>query len=299
MRVGIIGGSGLGEALGGLGAGEVHRVDTPFGKTSAPIVTMQVEGMPVALLARHGEGHLFNPTAVPYRANIFALKALGVTHILASGAVGSLQEEIRPRELVIPDQVIDRTYRRANTFFEEFAAHVEFASPFCPALRTALVEAGRKSASGVHAQGTYVCMEGPQFSTRAESELHRSWGASLIGMTLMPEAKLAREAEICYAAVALATDYDCWRPTPHELDKLTLLKEIIGNLRVATEHALGLIRSTLPTLATLEGAACPCQSALALGIWSDKARIPESTRLRLRPLLGKYLDAGAPAQGAT
>ena len=159
--------------------------------------------MPVALLSRHGEGHLLNPSQVPYRANIYALKALGVTHVLASGAVGSLREEVAPRHLVIPDQVIDRTFRRAGTFFDDLAVHVELAAPFCGALRNALVKGGAGFPVRIHQGGTYVCMEGPQFSTRAESELHRSWGASLIGMTVMPEAKLAREAELCYALVAL------------------------------------------------------------------------------------------------
>ncbi|MFL5250828.1 MAG: S-methyl-5'-thioadenosine phosphorylase [Myxococcales bacterium] len=282
--IGIIGGSGLGEALGALPTGEAHRIDTPFGATSAPIVTTEIGGVPVALLARHGEGHLLNPSRVPYRANIFAMKKLGVTRILASGAVGSLREEIAPRSLVIPDQVVDRTYRRAGTFYEDLAVHVELASPFCPSLRRALLLAG-PSADG----GTYVCMEGPQFSTRAESELHRAWDAHLIGMTVMPEAKLAREAEICYALVALVTDHDCWRPRKADLDAHRLLEEIIGHLRAATENALGLIRRALPVVASGQGE-CGCQSALALAIWSDRAKIPREVRSKLAPLLGKYLD---------
>src|SRR5258708_25003557 len=205
--IGIIGGTGLGEAFAALSKGEVHDVDTPFGKPSAPIVTTEVGGVPVALLARHGEGHLLNPSRVPYRANIFALKKLGATHILASGAVGSLREEIGPRDLVVPDQLIDRTFRRAGTFYEDLAVHVEFASPFCPQLRSALLAADRARDGG-----TYLCMEGPQFSTRAESELHRLSRVDLIGMTALPAAKLAPEAEICHAPVALVTDYDCSRP---------------------------------------------------------------------------------------
>jgi 5'-methylthioadenosine phosphorylase len=281
--IGIIGGSGLGELLGGLGQGESHHVDTPFGQPSGPIVTASIGGVQVALLARHGEGHLLNPSRVPYRANLFALKKLGVTSVLASGAVGSLREELVPRSLVIPDQVIDRTSRRAGTFYEELAVHVELAAPFCPRLRQALLAAGPARDGG-----TYVCMEGPQFSTRAESELHRAWGGDLIGMTAMPEAKLAREAELCYALVALVTDYDCWRPHRGAVDQLQLLEEIIGNLRAATEAALGLIRAALPAVAA--PGACGCQSALALGIWSDRARIPEAEKARLQPLLGKYLD---------
>jgi 5'-methylthioadenosine phosphorylase len=288
--IGIIGGSGLGEALGALGAGEVHQIDTPFGATSGPIVTTEVGGAPVALVARHGEGHLLNPSRVPYRANIFALKTLGVTQILASGAVGSLREEIAPRALVVPDQVIDRTFRRAATFYEDLAVHVELASPFCPALRRALLSAG-----AARDGGTYVCMEGPQFSTRAESELHRAWGGDFIGMTAMPEAKLAREAEICYVLVALVTDHDCWRPRKADLDAVRLLEEIIANVRAATENALTLIRGTVRAAAALTGAECSCRSALALAIWSDREKIPPEVRERLAPLLGKYLDQRRPA----
>jgi 5'-methylthioadenosine phosphorylase len=281
--IGIIGGSGLGEALGALSGGKEHRIDTPFGAPSGPIVTTEIGGVPVALLARHGEGHFLNPSRVPYRANIFALKTLGVTRILASGAVGSLREEIVPRSLVIPDQVIDRTFRRAGTFYEELAVHVELASPFCPSLRRALLSGGAATDGG-----TYVCMEGPQFSTRAESELHRAWGAQLIGMTVMPEAKLAREAEICYALVALVTDHDCWRPRKSDLDAVHLLEEIIGHLRAATENALALIRRALPAAAAAGD--CSCRSALALAIWSDRARIPPDVRRKLQPLLGRYLE---------
>ncbi len=282
--IGIIGGSGLGELLGALGNGELHRIDTPFGEPSAPILTTSVGGVPVALLARHGEGHLLNPSRVPYRANLFALKKLGVTHVIASGAVGSLREEIAPRNLIVPDQIIDRTFRRAGTFYEELAVHVELAAPFCPQLRKALLAAG-----GARDGATYVCMEGPQFSTRAESELNRASGGDLIGMTAMPEAKLAREAELCYALVALVTDYDCWRPHPGAVGQLELLKEIIANLRLATEGAIALIRGALPAAQALRDSPCACRSALALGIWSDKSRIPAETRAKLSPLIGKYL----------
>jgi 5'-methylthioadenosine phosphorylase len=289
VRVGIIGGTGLGEALGALGGGDVREVETPFGRPSGPITLGEVGGVPVALLARHGDGHLFNPSQVPYRANIFALKALGVTHILASGAVGSLREELAPRHLVVPDQVIDRTFRRAGTFYEDLAVHVELASPFCPTLRTLLVKAGTGMPTRVHQSGTYVCMEGPQFSTRAESELHRSWGASLIGMTAMPEAKLAREAEICYALVALPTDYDCWKPHAASLEQAKLIEEILGNVKAATQNAIDLLRRAIPQVASAADKPCACQSALALAIWSDKARIAPAVRERLAPLIGKYL----------
>ena len=282
--IGIIGGSGLGESLGALGKGAEHRVDTPFGATSSPITIAEVGGVEVALLARHGPGHLLNPSRVPYRANLFALKKLGVTQVIASGAVGSLREEIAPRSLVIPDQAIDRTFRRAGTFFEELAVHVELASPFCPQLRRALHDAG-----SARDGGTYVCMEGPQFSTRAESEANRAMGGDLIGMTAMPEAKLAREAELCYSLVALVTDYDCWRPARAALDRHALLEEIIANVRAATEAALALIRRALPAVQALKAGACSCSSALALGIWSDKTQVPAKVRDELGPLLGKYL----------
>ena len=289
--LGIIGGSGLEHAMGALGHFRSHDVDTPFGKPSGPIVTTEVDGVPLALLKRHGEGHVFSPSNVPYRANIFAMKKLGVTRVLATGAVGSLREEVAPRSLVVPDQIIDKTFRRPGTFFDELAVHVELASPFCPSLRGVLEQTSGATPTRVHHGGTYVCMEGPQFSTRAESEMHRAWGASLIGMTVMPEARLAREAEICYALVALPTDYDCWRPHPHALDQFELLQEIIGNLKVASENALGLIRRAVPHVAALGARPCPCQSALELAIWSDRAAIPAETRERLRPILGKYLDA--------
>jgi 5'-methylthioadenosine phosphorylase len=289
VAVGIIGGTGLGEALGTLGTGEVREVDTPFGRPSGPVTLTEVAGVPVALLSRHGEGHLLNPSQVPYRANIYALKTLGVTHLIASGAVGSLREEVAPKHLVIPDQVIDRTFRRAGTFFDDLAVHVELAAPFCGGLRNALFKGGAGFPVRIHQGGTYVCMEGPQFSTRAESELHRSWGASLIGMTVMPEAKLAREAELCYALVALPTDYDCWRPHPANLDQSRLLEEILANLKSATQNAIELIRRAVPHVLALGEKACACQSALALGIWSDRSRLPAETRERLKPLIGKYL----------
>jgi 5'-methylthioadenosine phosphorylase len=287
--IGVIGGTGLGQALGALGSGEVRDIETPFGRTSGPITLADVDGQRVALLSRHGDGHLRNPSTVPYRANIWALKALGVTHILASGAVGSLREEVAPRHLVIPDQVIDRTHRRAGTFFDELAVHVEMAAPFCPSLRNVLVKAGTGFPVRIHQGGTYVCMEGPQFSTRAESELHRSWGAALIGMTVMPEAKLAREAEICYALVALPTDYDCWKPHPASLEQAKVIEEILGNVSAATQNAIELVRRAIPKIVELGEKPCACQSALALAIWSDRARIPTDVRDRLGPLLAKYL----------
>jgi len=287
--IGIIGGTGLGESLGALGSGQSHTIDTPFGMPSGPIVTTQIAGAPVALLCRHGEGHLLSPSSVPFRANIYAFKSLGVTQILASAACGSLRETIAPRDLVLPDQVIDKTFCRPNSFFDGIAAHVEMAMPFCPTLRHVLSGVGEGLPVKLHSRATYVCMEGPQFSTRAESEMHRAWGGDLIGMTLMPEAKLAREAEICYAAVALATDYDCWRKRPDDEDKLRLLEEIISNVKAATQNAISLIAKAIPQVAAQSAKPCACQSALALGIWSDKRRIPDNVRDRLSLLIGKYL----------
>jgi 5'-methylthioadenosine phosphorylase len=287
--IGIIGGTGLGESLGAFGAGQSHTIDTPFGMPSGPVITTQIAGAPVALLSRHGEGHLLSPSSVPFRANIYALKSLGVTHILASAACGSLRETIAPRELVLPDQVIDKTFCRPTSFFDGLAAHVEMATPFCPTLRHVLSDVGAGLPVKVHSRATYVCMEGPQFSTRAESEMHRAWGGDLIGMTLMPEAKLAREAEICYAAVALATDYDCWRKRPDDEDKLRLLEEIIGNVKAATQNALALIAKAIPQVAARTTQPCDCQSALKLGLWSDKRMIPDDVRDRLSLLIGKYL----------
>src|SRR5947209_18819747 len=286
IKIGVIGGSGLGDALGTEGTR--HAVDTPFGSPSDVIVESDWSGLPVFTLLRHGPGHLLNPSQVPYRANIFALKKLGVTHIIASGAVGSLRDEFKPRDLVIPDQIIDRTSKRAGTFYDQAAVHVEFAEPFCPVMRRMLVEEGSGEGSGfrvqgsgnanadargpgsviqqsqplnpeprtlnpppnpfaIHDRGCYVCMEGPAFSTRAESLIHRLWGGDLIGMTAMPEAKLAREAQISYALVALVTDYDCWRKPPAKdadappADSAELLKEIIANLRAASDNGMALI----------------------------------------------------------
>ncbi len=287
QRVGIIGGSGLGQALGQLTHGQEHSLDTPFGTPSGPVVTGELNGVPVALLARHGPGHVHSPTHVPYRANLFALKTLGVTHLLCSTAVGSLREEIAPRDLVVPDQLIDKTFRRPSTFFDEFAVHAELANPFCSTLREILLECARTTDARVHDGGTLVVMEGPQFSTRAESELHRSWGAHLIGMTAMPEAKLAREAEFCCAYLSLPTDYDCWRPHPAKLDQHELLKEIVGNLEAATALALKTLRKAVTLVAERCTGDCSCQHALDLGLWTDKSKISTSTREKLKPLIGR------------
>jgi len=291
VKVGLIGGTGMEEALLGQITGHKREVDTPFGKPSAPIVEGEIDGVPIAILARHGIGHRYNPTQVPYRANIFSLKKLGVTHILASGAVGALREHLRARTLVVPHQVIDKTTRRASSFYEDHCTvHVEFADPFCEELRNILVTSGSGLDTIVHNGGTYVCMEGPAFSSRAEAFMHRHWGGDLIGMTGMPEAKLAREAEICYAHVSLITDFDCWRPPVLTGPRETVLEAVIANLQVTTQYCLDLFRRAIRRIASETPTDCPCQSALKMAIWSDHAAISPESRKILAPLIGKYVS---------
>ncbi|MHC4494851.1 MAG: S-methyl-5'-thioadenosine phosphorylase, partial [Planctomycetota bacterium] len=245
--IGIIGGTGLGDALAEhITGAERHDVDTPFGRPSMAIMVGRFGKKRIAFLSRHGDGHKLSPSEVPFAANIFALKKLGVHTIIGSGAVGSLAERIVPGDLVIVDQFIDKTFRRQSSFFAGFGAvHCEMAEPTCERVGDMLLETANGINLTTHPKGTYVCMEGPQFSTRAESLMHKAWGGDLIGMTAMPEAKLAREAQICYALVALASDYDCWKPHEDGKDKQTLLKEIIGNLQAATNNCLELIKAVL------------------------------------------------------
>lgn len=288
LLIGVIGGSGLGDALAGE-QGRSVSVDTPFGPPSSPIKLTHWNGVQVAILQRHGPGHLFNPTQVPYRANIFALKKVGVTHILASGATGSLRQQIQPGHLVVLDQLIDKTHHRPNTFYDHAAVHVEFAHPFCLVMRSWLLNAAKLLPElTVHPTGTYVCMEGPAFSTIAESHLHRAWGADVIGMTTCPEAKLAREAEIPYALVALPTDFDCWRPPDPDRPQQELLAEILQNLHTATDRFIQLLRAALKDIAALTSQPSPASTALKLAIWSDKSKIPPDEISRLSVLWGKY-----------
>jgi 5'-methylthioadenosine phosphorylase len=279
----------LGDAFGAAAGGDTVSVETPFGPPSSPVMLTEWEGVELAFISRHGPGHLLNPSKVPYRANVFALKQLGVTHILASGATGSLREDVVPRHLVICDQVIDKTSQRVSTFFDDgIVAHIEFAEPFCPSLRSLLIDAGKNAETTVHSAGTYVCMEGPAFSTVAESKMHQVWGGDLIGMTVLPEAKLAREAEMCYSLIALPTDYDCWRPHEPGKDKQALLTEIIGNLQAATDNAIELLKVALPKLADCIDKPCSCQQSLELAIWSDKSKVAPATVEKLKPILGRY-----------
>jgi len=298
LRIGIIGGSGLGEVLTAeMNAADIEerRPDTPFGPASSPILVGRYHETPIALLQRHGPGHTLGPASVPYRANIFALKALGCTHIVASGATGSLREEIEPGDLVICDQVIDKTDGRAKTFYERAAVHVEFAEPFCPVMRDWLKEAAQSLDDiTVHDRGTYVCMEGPSFSTIAESHMHRQWGADLVGMTALPEARLAREAEIAYVLVALPTDYDCWRPrdpaSASGHDSISLLAEIMGNLNRAVAGSVALIRAALSDTSVLRSTPSPAHDALRLAIWSEKQRIDAAEIARLAPLWRRHFE---------
>jgi 5'-methylthioadenosine phosphorylase len=310
IKVGLIGGTGLAASLLSEASGRRHEIETPFGKPSDAIIETTWEGVDVLLLSRHGPGHTLPPSSVPFRANIFALKQLGCTHILASGAVGSLRQEFSPRDLAIADQIIDKTSKRPATFYEHAAVHVEFAEPFCPVLRKLLIEEGSLLATAaatgdgvkpfaVHGRGCYVVMEGPAFSTRAESLMHRLWGGDLIGMTAMPEAKLAREAEIPYALIALVTDYDCWKspPKPADGEKLVhdssaLLKEILDNLMAASSNGVALMRKALRRMAAEPAllATCPARDALKLALWSDKTKIDSGEIERLAPLWGRYFE---------
>lgn len=284
--IGIIGGSGLGDALAErIVDPELHDVDTPFGKPSGKILVGKFGKKDIAFLSRHGKGHTLSPSEVPFAANIFALKKLGVHAVISSGAIGSLHEKIAPGDLVIVDQFIDKTFRRTGSFFGGFGAvHCELADPTCSRLREILIDTAKGINVTTHLNGTYVCMEGPQFSTRAESLMHKAWGGDLIGMTAMPEAKLAREAQICYALVALASDYDCWKPNEGSKDKQTLLKEILGNLQMATDNCLELIKAVLSSEHELIDEDCHCRKSLDLAVWTDPAQIETADRESLKVL---------------
>jgi 5'-methylthioadenosine phosphorylase len=291
LRIGIIGGTGVGTRLfEGVAARDVGSIsrETPFGPPSGPLITAVHGDTPIAILARHGDGHLLNPAGVPYRANVYALKSIGCTHIVAFGATGSLRERIEPGDLVVCDQLIDRTVGRDRTFYERATVHVEFADPFCPVLRRWLLEAAsRLTGMTVHDSGTYVCMEGPSFSTRAEASMHRQWGADVVGMTALPEARLAREAEIAYALVALPTDYDCWRPKDPGSGENSLLAQVMNNLEKTIEASIRLLAAALDDIEALRREPSPAHAALDNAIWSDKSRIDPAEVERLRPLWGR------------
>jgi 5'-methylthioadenosine phosphorylase len=282
-RIGLIGGSGVYDLSGIEGLHE-EKLETPFGAPSDSYFTGTLGGVPVAFFSRHARGHRYSPTDVNYRANICGFKMLGCDALLSASAVGSLREEYAPRHAVVPEQFIDRTRHRTDTFFDGgVVAHAGFADPVCPALSDALEASARESGIAVHRGGTYVCMEGPQFSTRAESHLYRSWGADVIGMTNLTEARLAREAELCYATLAFVTDYDCWRESTEPVS-------VEGVLAVLSENAEGARRAMRAAVAKVAAdRSCGCRDAMRYAILTDPKAIPEETRRRLLPIAGRYL----------
>jgi 5'-methylthioadenosine phosphorylase len=281
--LGIIGGSGLYEMEGLRNVRKV-TVRTPFGEPSDALTVGELEGRTLAFLPRHGRGHRLSPSQINYRANVYAMKKIGADAVLSISAVGSMKERIRPGDIVVVDQFYDHTRFRPNTFFEGgIAGHIAFADPVCPALAGAVYDAAKRTVKRVHRGGAYLCMEGPAFSTRAESAVYRKWGVDVIGMTNMPEAKLAREAELCYATLALATDYDCW----HETEEDVTVGAILAILKRNVENSKKIVREVARRLPVPAG--CRCGEALRHAIITDRKRIPAATRKRLSLLIGKYL----------
>ena len=281
--IGIIGGSGL-YNIEGIKDIQSVSVDTPFGMPSDSFTVGTLEGRQVAFLPRHGKGHTILPSELNFRANIYAMKKLGAGHIIAVSAVGSMKEEIKPLDIVIPDQFFDRTLGRVSTFFGEgIVGHVSFADPVCGTLADKLHHAAKSVGARVHKGGTYLCMEGPLFSTRAESNVYRQWGVSIIGMTNLQEAKLAREAEICYSTLAMSSDYDCW----HIEEEPVTLEMIIGNLNKNAEMAKRILKTVIPTIT--KERTCPCATASQNAIVTHKDKIPENTKKKLDVIFGKYL----------
>jgi 5'-methylthioadenosine phosphorylase len=283
VQIGIIGGSGLYDMAEVTDRKEV-TVKTPFGEPSGAYVIGTLRGQRVAFLSRHGAGHRLSPSELNFRANIFGMKLLGVEYILSASAVGSLKQEYKPLDIVIPDQFIDRTRGRVSTFFGRgLVGHVAFAHPFCKTLSEVALGSGKAAGATIHQGGTYVCMEGPQFSTLAESKLYRSWGADIIGMTNLQEAKLAREAEICYTTIALVTDYDCWHPDHDSVTVEMIIANLTQNARTAQQIIAGAV-DRLPFNRT-----CECASALQYALITRPDVIPEETARELAPIVGKYL----------
>ena len=281
--VGVIGGSGLYD-IEGLKSVRKVRVRTPFGVPSDAIITGLLDGISVAFLSRHGRGHRLNPSEINYRANIYALKSLGVSRVISVSAVGSMKESIRPGDVVVPDQFIDLTKRRVSTFFEGgIVAHVAFGEPICATLAQALASSGQQLGATLHRGGTYLCIEGPQFSTKGESRLYRQWGVDVIGMTNMPEAKLAREAELCYATIALVTDYDCW----HETEATVTVEGILATLRHNVALAKRMLRAVVPSL--VECPTCPCHRALDNAIVTAPKSIAAAVRMKRTALTHRVL----------
>jgi 5'-methylthioadenosine phosphorylase len=284
VQIGIIGGSGLYE-MEGLRLKEEKFIRTPFGDPSDAFMIGDLDGLRVAFLSRHGRGHRLLPSELNFRANIYGFKTLGVGTILSASAVGSMKESYKPTDIVFPDQFIDRTRHRPDTFFGNgIVGHVTFADPMCGAISDALYEVAREQGATAHRGGTYLCMEGPQFSTRAESKLYRTWGVDVIGMTNLQEAKLAREAEICYATMALVTDYDCW----HESEEDVTVEAVLAVLRANAETAQKILRASVPRVAQ-RTRDCACASALQYAIVTDRALIPQKVKDDLAPIIGKYI----------
>ncbi|MBM4055823.1 MAG: S-methyl-5'-thioadenosine phosphorylase [Planctomycetes bacterium] len=283
QMIGIIGGSGL-YNIEGIKNVESVSIVTPFGKPSDNFTLGILEGKKVAFLPRHGKGHTLLPSELNFRANIYGMKKLGVEHIIAVSAVGSMKEEIKPLDIVIPDQFFDRTRGRISTFFGEgIVGHVSFADPVCGNLAKILYDSAKSVNARVHKGGTYLCMEGPLFSTRAESNVYRQWGASIIGMTNLQEAKLAREAEICYSTLAMATDYDCW----HEGEEAVTLEMVISNLNKNAEMAKKILKAAIPKIE--QKRTCNCATAAKDAIVTNKNLVPEETKKKLDVIFGKYL----------
>lgn len=285
VTTGILGGTGLYE-MDGLEILKEIRMDTPFGKPSDSYMFGNLEGVPVVFLSRHGRGHRILPNEMNCRANIYGFKKLGVERIFSVSAVGSLKKDLEPRDIVLPDQFFDRTHRR-NTFFGDGAAvHIGFDQPVCPVLQGLLFDTGRSLNLPIHKGGTYICIEGPAFSSKAESNIYRSWGCDVIGMTSATEAKLSREAEICYSTICLVTDYDVW----HESEEPVSAELILDNMAKNIENAKNLLRKSVLALKEYREEACGCRSALAAGIVTEKELIPEETKEKLKHILGKYLQ---------
>jgi len=293
IRIGVVGGSGLYE-MAAVEVEEERRVETPFGHPSDAFVVGRLEGRRVAFLPRHGRGHRLLPTEIPFRANLWAFKSLGVERLISVSAVGSMKLAYAPGHVVVPDQFVDRTRHRPDTFFGDgLAAHVSLADPVCPLLAGVLADAAEAAGGTVHRNGTYLCMEGPQFSTRAESNVYRGWGVDVIGMTNLQEAKLAREAEICYATLAMVTDYDCW----HESEEAVSVEAVMAVLRANAELGQEVVRRAVAALGEGRAAAgspggCGCGEALAFALLTDRSAVPAEAVERLRPILGRYFDAG-------
>jgi 5'-methylthioadenosine phosphorylase len=287
IRIGVIGGSGL-YAMEGLKVREEKRISTPFGDPSDAYVIGELDGRQVAFLPRHGRGHRLTPTELNYRANIFGFKTLGVEQLISVSAVGSLKIEYKPTDILVPDQFFDRTRHRVDTFFGSgLVAHVSLAKPICPRLIDPFVDAARASGATVHRGGTYVNMEGPQFSTRAESELYRSWGMDIIGMTNLTEGRLAREAEICYATLAMITDYDCWHETEEAVSGHSVMEVIGQNVKMSQN----VVRQILKSLPDERPADCLCASALAHSLITERDKIPAELKKALQPIIGRYIPA--------